>query len=84
MAFNNSHITDLTNLINGAVQDVISEYAAVGKSVPALDCLEPGPFDAPEDTPAKLSRAIQIIEAACEQLVHAVAAPGHLIANASL
>ncbi|KAL0568215.1 hypothetical protein V5O48_013775 [Marasmius crinis-equi] len=64
MSLDNSHLTVLTDLINSAVQDVIAEYASVGKTVSALDSLEPGPFYVPEETPAKLSRAVQIIEAA--------------------
>ncbi|KAK1223496.1 hypothetical protein PQX77_013623 [Marasmius sp. AFHP31] len=83
-SLDNSHLTALTDLINAAVQDVISEYAAVGKAVPTLDSLEPGPFDIPEETPAKVSRAVQIIEAACAQLAHTVASPGHVVVNKSL
>ncbi|KAJ8088446.1 hypothetical protein PM082_022519 [Marasmius tenuissimus] len=83
-SFDNSHLTALTDLINAAVQDVIFEYAAVGKAVPTLDSLEPGPFDIPEETPAKLSRAVQIIEAACAQLAHTVASPGHVVVNVSV
>ncbi|KAL0568216.1 hypothetical protein V5O48_013776 [Marasmius crinis-equi] len=80
-SFDNSHLTALTDLINSAVKDIIAEYAAVGRAVPNLDSLEPGPFDVPEDTPAKLSRAVQIIEAACAQLAHTVASPGHVVVN---
>ncbi|KAE9404118.1 S-adenosyl-L-methionine-dependent methyltransferase [Gymnopus androsaceus JB14] len=84
MVFDNSHITALTDLINKAVQDVIAEYAAVGQAVPSLDTLDPGPFNVPEDTPVRLAKAIQIIEAACAQLSYTVAPPGSVIVNKSL
>jgi len=80
----NSHIIALTDLINKAVQDVIAEYAAVGQAVPSLDTLDPGPFNVPEDTPVRLAKAIQIIEAACAQLSYTVAPPGSVIVNKSL
>ncbi|KIK62312.1 hypothetical protein GYMLUDRAFT_995195 [Collybiopsis luxurians FD-317 M1] len=79
--FDNSHITGLTNLINEAVQVVIHEYAAVGQAVPSLDTLEPGPFSIPEELPAQLRKAIQIIEAACAQLSCTVSLPGTTMRN---
>ncbi|KAF9052593.1 S-adenosyl-L-methionine-dependent methyltransferase [Rhodocollybia butyracea] len=84
MAFDNSHLTALTDLINTAVHDVIAEYAAVGMAVPTLDSLKRGPFDSPEGTPANLSRAVQIIEAACAQLAVTVTSPAHTVVNTSL
>lgn len=80
---NNTHFTTLTSLINKAVQDVIDLYAAVGQAVPSLDSLKPGPFEVPEETPVKLMKAIQIIEAACAQLSCTVAAPGSAMVNVS-
>ncbi|KAJ3865529.1 S-adenosyl-L-methionine-dependent methyltransferase [Lentinula novae-zelandiae] len=82
--FDNTHITALTDLINKATQDVIAEYAAVGQAVPSLDTLQPGPFQVPEETPTRLIRAIQIIEAACAQLNFTVAPPGSVMVNKSL
>ncbi|KAJ3933412.1 MAG: S-adenosyl-L-methionine-dependent methyltransferase [Lentinula lateritia] len=82
--FDNTHITALTDLINKATQDVIAEYAAVGQAVPSLDTLQPGPFQVPEETPTRLIRAIQIIEAACAQLSFTVAPPGSVMVNKSL
>ncbi|KAJ4478948.1 S-adenosyl-L-methionine-dependent methyltransferase [Lentinula aciculospora] len=82
--FNNTHITALTALINGAVQDVITEYAAVGQAVPSLDSLEPGPFQIPEETPVRLIKAIQVIAAACAQLSYTVTPPGAVMVNKSL
>ncbi|KAE9404103.1 S-adenosyl-L-methionine-dependent methyltransferase [Gymnopus androsaceus JB14] len=79
--YDNSHIIALTDLINKAVQDVIAEYAAVGQAVPSLDTLYPGPFTVPEDTPTRLTKAVQIIEAACAQLSHTVAPPGSVMVN---
>ncbi|KAF9068144.1 S-adenosyl-L-methionine-dependent methyltransferase [Rhodocollybia butyracea] len=82
--FDNSHLTALTDLINKAVQDVIAEYATFGQPVPSLDTLTPGPFTVPEETPARLTKAIQIIEAACAQLSYTVAPPGSVMINKSL
>ncbi|KAJ3892042.1 S-adenosyl-L-methionine-dependent methyltransferase [Lentinula edodes] len=82
--FDNTHITALTDLINKATQDVIAEYSAVGQAVPSLDTLQPGPFQVPEETPTRLIRAIQIIEAACAQLSFTVAPPGSVMVNVSL
>ncbi|KAF5379563.1 hypothetical protein D9757_009256 [Collybiopsis confluens] len=82
--FDNSHITALTDLINKAVQDVITEYASVGQAVPSLDTLNSGPFTTPDETPVQLTRAIQIIEAACAQLVCTVAPPASVIVNKAL
>ncbi|KAH7875000.1 S-adenosyl-L-methionine-dependent methyltransferase [Lentinula edodes] len=83
-AFDNTHITALTDLINNAVNDVIIEYAAVGHAVPSLDTLEPGPFQHLKDTPGRMTRAIQIIEAACAQLCSSIAPPGSIMINKSL
>lgn len=82
--FDNTHITALTDLINKATQDVNAEYSAVGQAVPSLDTLQPGPFQVPEETPTRLIRAIQIIEAACAQLSFTVAPPGSVMVNVSL
>ncbi|KAF9052592.1 S-adenosyl-L-methionine-dependent methyltransferase [Rhodocollybia butyracea] len=84
MDFDNSHITALTDLINAAVHDVITEYAAVGMAVPTLGSLTRGPFDSPEGTPEKFSRAVQVIEAACMQLTLTVTTPAHVVVNRSL
>ncbi|KAJ4479217.1 S-adenosyl-L-methionine-dependent methyltransferase [Lentinula aciculospora] len=83
-SFDNTHITALTGLINKAVQDVIAEYGAIGQAIPSLDTLEPGPFQVPEEMPARLTKAIQIIEAACAQLCYSIAPPGHVMINKSL
>lgn len=85
LAFNSPNgsdeITSLADLIVTAVQDVVGEYKSAGYKVPSLSSTEPGPFDAPHLTSTKLSRSIQIIEAACAQLSFAVANPGHVVAN---
>ncbi|KAJ4479216.1 S-adenosyl-L-methionine-dependent methyltransferase [Lentinula aciculospora] len=80
----NSHIIALTGLINKAVQDVITEYAAVGQAIPSLDTLESGPFQVPEEIPTRLTKAIKIIEAACAQLCYSVAPPGSVMVHKSL
>ncbi len=76
-------ITGLADLIVVAVKDVVGEYKNAGYNVPSLSSTEPGPFDAPHVTSAKLSKSVQIIEAACAQLSFAVANPGHTVTNAS-
>ncbi|KAF5383328.1 hypothetical protein D9757_008383 [Collybiopsis confluens] len=83
-SFDNTHLTRLTDLINQAVRDVISEYTSVGHAVPSLDTLDPGPFPTPEAVPARLRKAIQVIEAACAQLSCTVALPGSVLLNKSL
>ncbi|KAH7874886.1 S-adenosyl-L-methionine-dependent methyltransferase [Lentinula edodes] len=82
--FDNSHVTALTALINDAVQDVIAEYAAVGQAIPSLNSLKPGPFQVPAETPARLMKAIKIIEAACAQLTYTVSPPGSVMLNKAL
>ncbi|KAJ3982678.1 S-adenosyl-L-methionine-dependent methyltransferase [Lentinula detonsa] len=82
-SFDNTHITALTDLINKAVQDIIAEYASAGRAVPSLDTLESGLFQVPEETPARLTKAIQIVEAACAQLSCTVAPPGSVMINVS-
>ena len=73
----------LASLITSAVQDVVKEYSAAGHSVPSLNSVEPGPFDAPHLVSPALAKEIQTIEAACAQLSFAVANPGHVITNVS-
>ncbi|THU85643.1 S-adenosyl-L-methionine-dependent methyltransferase [Dendrothele bispora CBS 962.96] len=80
----NAQILALTSMITQAVQDVITEYAAIGREVPSLDSVETSPFDIPEETPAKLANAVQIIEAACAQLSHTISTPGHVVVNKAL
>lgn len=74
-------LTRLAELITSSVQDVLAEYQNAGQDVPWLSSTEPGPFDKPHLAPPKLSKAIQIIEAACAQLSFAVANLGHVITN---
>ena len=76
-------ITSLADLIAAAVKDVVGEYKNAGCNVPSLSSTEPGPFDAPHLASEKLSKSIQIIEAACAQLSFAVANPGHVVTNVS-
>ncbi|KAF5361557.1 hypothetical protein D9757_008382 [Collybiopsis confluens] len=80
----NTHITKLRDLINEAVEDIITGYAAIGHAVPSLDTLEPGPFPVPEAVPAQMRKAIQIIEAACTQLSYTVALPGSVLLDKAL
>ncbi|EIM90605.1 S-adenosyl-L-methionine-dependent methyltransferase [Stereum hirsutum FP-91666 SS1] len=76
-----ANLLPLVDLITNAVKVVIDEYAAINQPVPSLDSNIPGPFDTPESTPPQLSKAIQIIEAACAQLSFTVASPGHVMTN---
>lgn len=76
-------LTKLVKLISSSVQDVISQYQVNGHNLPWLSSMEPGPFDKPHFAPEKLTKAIQIIEAACAQLSFAVASLGHVITNVS-
>ncbi|KAF5366497.1 hypothetical protein D9757_012164 [Collybiopsis confluens] len=80
----NTHITKLKDLINGAVDDIIAEYAAIGHAVPSLDTVEPGPFLVPEAVPVRMRNAVQIIEAACAQLSCTVALPGSALLDKAL
>lgn len=79
-----ANLLPLVDLITNAVKVVIDEYAAINQPVPSLDSTIPGPFDTPESTPPQLSKAIQIIEAACAQLSFTVASPGHVMTNVSM
>ncbi|KAF5365361.1 hypothetical protein D9757_013265 [Collybiopsis confluens] len=80
----NTHITKLKDLINGAVDDIIAEYAAISHAVPSLDTVEPGPFLVPEAVPVWMRKAVQIIEAACAQLRCTVALPGSVLLDKAL
>jgi hypothetical protein len=76
-----TEITRLADLIVSSVKEIVSEYQTTGHDVPSLLSTEIGPFDTPHLATAKLSRAIQIVEAACAQLSFAVANPGHVATN---
>ncbi|KAI4523605.1 S-adenosyl-L-methionine-dependent methyltransferase [Schizophyllum commune Loenen D] len=71
----NFHVTALADMISAAVKVVVSEYAAVGHAVPTLESTEPGPFDDPDKSTARLRTAVKTIEAACAQLCATVATP---------
>ncbi|KAL1748366.1 O-methyltransferase-domain-containing protein [Schizophyllum fasciatum] len=71
----NFHVTALADMISAAVKVVVSEYATTGHSVPTLESTEPGPFDDPDKTTARLRTAVKTIEAACAQLCATVATP---------
>ncbi|KAK7021283.1 hypothetical protein VNI00_017458 [Paramarasmius palmivorus] len=75
------HLTDLTSLIASSVQEIISTYASVGERISTLDSVEPGLFDsiAMDEVPEKITRAIQVVEAACTRLVYSVSRPGTIL-----
>ncbi|KAI3616393.1 S-adenosyl-L-methionine-dependent methyltransferase [Moniliophthora roreri] len=81
----NNHLTSLTSLITSAVWEIIATYTSIGRTVPSLDSVEPGPFDgAAEDVPERLARAVKVIEAACTQLVCTVSNPSGIILDRAL
>ncbi|KAJ7178588.1 S-adenosyl-L-methionine-dependent methyltransferase [Mycena crocata] len=70
---------ELSKLISSAVAEIVDGYT--GQTMPSLYSVDSGPFDYPEDTPLKVSKAIRTIEAACAQLSITVASPGHVVLN---
>lgn len=78
-----ARLSALVNLIQDSVKVVISQYDAVGQTVPSLDSVDTGPFDTPDNVTPELRKAVEIIEAACAQLSFSVASPGHVITNVS-
>lgn len=80
-----AHLLDLVAAIQTSVQDVISEYQAVGAVVHPLDGptanASGGPFDTPEDMSPKYMHAVHLIEAACEQLCATVVSPALSLVN---
>ncbi|KAK7021288.1 hypothetical protein VNI00_017463 [Paramarasmius palmivorus] len=76
-----NHLISLTSLITTSVQEVISAYGSAGQNVPTLNTVEPGPFDslAVDDVPEGLKHAVQVIEAACIQLMYTVSRPGNIL-----
>ena len=76
-----AHLLPLVALISKSVAMLIDEYKSANEIVSSLDSTLPGPFDAPESRTSAMSRAIQIIEAACGQLCVSIASPGHVMIN---
>ncbi|GJE93466.1 O-methyltransferase [Phanerochaete sordida] len=76
-----AQLTALVELISSSVKEVIAAYNAAGRDVPSLESLDEGPLEIPATTPASLTQARQIIEAACAQLCVTVAQPGDCIVN---
>ncbi|KIJ38737.1 hypothetical protein M422DRAFT_231092 [Sphaerobolus stellatus SS14] len=76
-----TEVIALANLISSTAQALIAEYSKLGQNIPALDSVEVGPLDAPENVPPSLAKVIQTIEAACAQLSFTVASPGHVMTN---
>ena len=76
-----AQLTALVELISSSVNEVIAAYNAAGRDVPSLESLNEGPLEVPATTPQSLTRARQIIEAACAQLCATVAQPGDCIVN---
>ncbi|EIM90607.1 S-adenosyl-L-methionine-dependent methyltransferase [Stereum hirsutum FP-91666 SS1] len=76
-----AQLLPLVDLISKSVALLVEEYRSVNQSVPSLDSTSPSPFDAPESNTPAMSRAVQIIEAACAQLCFTVASPGHVMIN---
>lgn len=78
-----AQLLPLVDLISKSVALLVEEYRSSNQVVPSLDSTSPSPFDAPESKTPAMSRAVQIIEAACAQLCFTVASPGHVIINVS-
>ncbi|KJA18249.1 hypothetical protein HYPSUDRAFT_70031 [Hypholoma sublateritium FD-334 SS-4] len=76
-----AEVIQLTNLITASVTEVVNEYQAAGHVIPSIFSTDSGPFDAPHLTSANLTKAVQVIEAACAQLSYTVANPGHTVTN---
>ncbi|KAK7021285.1 hypothetical protein VNI00_017460 [Paramarasmius palmivorus] len=77
MESKNTHLTALTSLITSSVQEIVSLYDSIGQAVPNLDSTVPGAFDslALDDVPENLTRAMQVLEAACIRLIYSVSRP---------
>ena len=76
-----TEVIQLVDLITASVKEVVNEYQAAGHVIPSIFSTDSGPFDLPHLASANLTKAIQIIEAACAQLVYTVASPAHTITN---
>jgi hypothetical protein len=74
----------LARLVNESIETIIAEYDKTNSTVPTLDDLWVGPFDAAEDATVALSDAIRILEGACAQLSYTCASPGYTITNVSI
>lgn len=74
-------LTALVDLISSSVREVIAAYSAVERHAPSLDSLDEGPLETPATTPPNVTRARQIIEAACAQLCATIAQPGDCTVN---
>lgn len=79
-----AHLNALLELINSSVQEITSTYNAKGHDVLALDSVDLGPFDSPENTPPNVTKSIQIVEGACAQLCATIATPGLTVSNVSV
>ena len=80
----NPELNGLLDLLVTSLQAIEAEYEEGGHPLPALDSVDPGPYDVPENMSPQLTRAVQIVEGACAQICAFVAPPGHSVANVSL
>lgn len=76
-----TEVIQLADLITASVKEVVNEYQAAGHIIPSIFSTDSGPFDAPHLASANLTKAVQIIEAACAQLSYTVVNPGHTVTN---
>lgn len=76
-----ARLTALVDLISSSVREVIEAYSDARQDAPSLDSLDDGPLETPATTPFNVTRARQIIEAACAQLCATIAQPGDCIVN---
>ena len=64
-----SDLLALVDLISSQVKEVIADYHASGYDVPSIGSTDKGPFNIPVTSSLKFTRAIQILESACEQFM---------------
>jgi len=77
-------LRELAKLVNQSVETIISEHEKKNATVPSLDSLNVGPFDAPGDRTAELTEAIKILDATCAQLRATGTIPANTLAGVSL
>ncbi|KAG7091731.1 hypothetical protein E1B28_008132 [Marasmius oreades] len=78
-----TQIEALLSLISSSTQAAMSEYEKTGHGIPTPNSLESHPLDN-EAGALALRRAIQTLEAACEQLCSTLAQPMHTLLNRSM
>ncbi|EKM57114.1 uncharacterized protein PHACADRAFT_92239 [Phanerochaete carnosa HHB-10118-sp] len=81
MSIGSAQLTALVELISSSVREVIAAYSDARQDSPLLNLLDEGPLEIPATTPPNVTKARQIIEAACAQLCATIAQSGDCIVN---